>query len=81
MNFFIKAIWITVFVYVVGTLLRSIEDFMFVSLINKPSLRIESFAFQYLLKQPFSYYEDKLSGKTLGDYQSLRRCFWVFKAF
>jgi len=75
---FIKAIWITVFVYFLGNLLRSIEDILFVSVINKPSLKLRVFAFEYLLKQPFSYFEDKLSGKTLGDYRSLRRCFSVF---
>ena len=75
---FINAIWITVFVYFVGNLLRSIEDILFVSVINKPSLKMRVFSFEYLLKQPFSYYQDKLSGKTLGDYQSLRKCFTVF---
>ena len=75
---FVEAIWITVFVYVLGNFLRAAEDYMFVTLINKPSYRMRVFAFEYLLKQPFSYYQDKLSGKILGDYYSLRKCFTIF---
>ncbi|MBT6293749.1 ABC transporter ATP-binding protein, partial [bacterium] len=75
---FVEAIWITVFVYFLGNFLRAAEDYMFVTLINKPSYRMRVFAFEYLLKQPFSYYQDKLSGKILGDYYSLRKCFTIF---
>ncbi len=75
---FIQAIWITVAVYLIANLFRAVEDYMFVSVINKPSLRMRIFASEYILKQPFAYYQNKLSGKVLGNYQTLRKCFSVY---
>lgn len=74
-DLFVQAFYLIILIYGGGKFLRCLADYMFVSLVNKPALRMRLFAFEYLLKQPFEYYQNKMAGKVLGNFAILRKSF------